>query len=92
MGQNVVVEYEKGNPKITKDGVTVAKNCMLKDRGEEIGSQLIRGVSHSLNNLAGDGTTTATVLASAIIKEGMKYVQHDTTLNILDIKKGFIKS
>jgi chaperonin GroEL len=68
-----VLEYEKGNPKITKDGVTVAKNCMLKDRGEEIGSYLIRGVSNSLNNLAGDGTTTATLLTTAIIKEGLKY-------------------
>jgi chaperonin GroEL len=68
-------------PKITKDGVTVGKNIMLKDRGEELGAALIRSVGHKLNTLAGDGTTTSIVLATAIIREGLKY-STDPNINL----------
>ena len=73
-GKNVALEYEMGMPWITKDGVTVCKNIMLKEWGAELGSSLLRSVSHNINELAGDGTTTATILANSIIYEGLKYV------------------
>ena len=66
-GRNSVLEYEKGWPKVTKDGVTVGKNIMLADRDQEVGSRLLRQVAGNQNKLAGDGTTTAIILATAIV-------------------------
>ena len=86
----MILEYELGSPKITKDGVTVAKNIMFGNRPQELGSQLVRSVCHDTNLFAGDGTTTATILATAIIEEGLKY-QSDKTINVTDLKKGLIK-
>src|SRR5437899_5391516 len=73
-GRNVVIEKSFGAPRITKDGVTVAKEIELADRFENLGAQLIREVASKTNDQAGDGTTTATVLAAAIVKEGTKAV------------------
>src|SRR5271154_1928403 len=73
-GRNVVIEKSFGAPRITKDGVTVAKEIELSDRFENLGAQLIREVASKTNDLAGDGTTTATVLAQAIVREGVKAV------------------
>ena len=66
-GRNALLEYEVGEPKITKDGVTVAKNIMLKNREHEMGCELLRRVGHNTNEYAGDGTTTATLIAKSII-------------------------
>src|SRR3712207_2268599 len=73
-GRNVVIEKSFGAPRITKDGVTVAKEIELSDKFENMGAQLVREVASKQNDLAGDGTTTATVLAQAIVKEGAKAV------------------
>ncbi|MGE7971146.1 TCP-1/cpn60 chaperonin family protein, partial [Sphingomonas sp. NPDC092331] len=73
-GRNVVIEKSFGAPRITKDGVTVAKEIELKDKFENMGAQMIREVASKANDTAGDGTTTATVLAQAIVREGMKSV------------------
>ncbi|WP_306463074.1 TCP-1/cpn60 chaperonin family protein, partial [Klebsiella michiganensis] len=80
----VVIEKAFGAPRITKDGVTVAKEIELEDRYENIGAQLLREVASKTNDLAGDGTTTATVLAQAIVREGAKAVA--ASLNPLDLK------
>jgi len=85
-GRNVVIEKSFGAPRITKDGVTVAKEIELADKFENLGAQLIREVASKTNDQAGDGTTTATVLAAAIVKEGTKAVA--AGLNPMDLKRG----
>ena len=71
-GRNVVIDKSFGAPRITKDGVTVAKEIELKDKFENMGAQMVREVASKTNDIAGDGTTTATVLAQSIVREGMK--------------------
>src|ERR1700757_2236795 len=73
-GRNVVIDKSFGAPRITKDGVTVAKEIELDDKFENMGAQMVRAVASKTNDNAGDGTTTATVLAQAIVNEGVKYV------------------
>ncbi|MBB3808213.1 chaperonin GroEL [Pseudochelatococcus contaminans] len=85
-GRNVVIEKSFGAPRITKDGVTVAKEIELEDKFENLGAQLVREVASKTNDLAGDGTTTATVLAQAIVREGSKAVA--AGLNPQDLKRG----
>ncbi len=85
-GRNVVIEKSFGAPRITKDGVTVAKEIELADRFENMGAQMLREVASKTNDMAGDGTTTATVLAQAIVKEGAKYVA--AGMNPMDLKRG----
>lgn len=85
-GRNVVIEKSFGAPRITKDGVTVAKEIELEDRFENLGAQMVREVASKTNDLAGDGTTTATVLAQAIVKEGAKSVA--AGMNPMDLKRG----
>jgi chaperonin GroEL len=85
-GRNVVIEKSFGAPRITKDGVTVAKEIELKDKFENMGAQMLREVASKTNDLAGDGTTTATVLAQAIVREGSKAVA--AGLNPMDLKRG----
>src|SRR5579862_5787369 len=72
-GRNVVLDKKWGSPTITKDGVTVAKEIELEDPYENMGAQLVREVASKTNDVAGDGTTTATVLAQAIVNEGLRY-------------------
>jgi chaperonin GroEL len=85
-GRNVVIEKSFGAPRITKDGVTVAKEIELEDKFENMGAQLVREVASKTNDLAGDGTTTATVLTQAIVKEGAKAVA--AGMNPMDLKRG----
>ncbi|MEI6485264.1 MAG: chaperonin GroEL [Sphingomonadales bacterium] len=85
-GRNVVIEKSFGAPRITKDGVSVAKEIELKDRFENLGAQMVREVASKTNDAAGDGTTTATVLAQAIVREGMKSVA--AGMNPMDLKRG----
>jgi chaperonin GroEL len=85
-GRNVVMEKSFGAPRITKDGVTVAKEIELSDKFENMGAQMVREVASKTNDLAGDGTTTATVLAAAIMKEGIKLVA--SGMNPMDLKRG----
>ncbi len=85
-GRNVVIEKSFGAPRITKDGVTVAKEIELKDKFENLGAQMVREVASKTNDVAGDGTTTATVLAQAIVREGMKSVA--AGMNPMDLKRG----
>src|SRR3977135_1646674 len=85
-GRNVVLDKSFGAQRITKDGVTVAKEIELADKFENMGAQLMREVASKTNDMAGDGTTTATVLAQAIVKEGAKYVA--TGMNPMDIQRG----
>ena len=85
-GRNVVIEKSFGAPRITKDGVTVAKEIELKDKFENMGAQMVREVASKTNDIAGDGTTTATVLAQAIVREGAKYVA--AGINPMDLKRG----
>ncbi|MFW1753256.1 chaperonin GroEL [Acinetobacter wanghuae] len=85
-GRNVVIDRSFGSPHITKDGVTVAKEITLKDKFENMGAQLVREVSSKTNDIAGDGTTTATVLAQAILNEGIKSVT--AGMNPMDLKRG----
>ncbi len=85
-GRNVVIDKSFGAPRITKDGVTVAKEIELKDKFENMGAQMLREVASKTNDLAGDGTTTATVLAQAIVREGMKSVS--AGMNPMDLKRG----
>src|ERR1043165_4455580 len=85
-GRNVVIEKSFGAPRITKDGVTVAKEIELEDKFENMGAQMVREVASKTNDLAGDGTTTATVLAQAIVKEGAKAVA--AGMNPMDLKRG----
>ena len=85
-GRNVVLDKSFGAPRITKDGVTVAKEIELEDKFENMGAQMVREVAQKTNDLAGDGTTTATVLAQAIVKEGAKSVA--AGMNPMDLKRG----
>ena len=85
-GRNVVIEKSFGAPRITKDGVTVAKEVELEDKFENMGAQMLREVASKTNDIAGDGTTTATVLAQAIVREGAKYVT--AGMNPMDLKRG----
>ncbi|MDR3289997.1 MAG: chaperonin GroEL [Rickettsiales bacterium] len=88
-GRNVVIEKQFGGPRITKDGVTVAKEIELKDKLQNIGAQAIKEVASKTNDIAGDGTTTSTVLAQAIFQEGVKAVA--AGLNPMDLKRGISK-
>src|SRR3954462_15147096 len=85
-GRNVVIDKSFGAPRITKDGVTVAKEIELKDKFKNMGAQMVREVASKTNDLAGDGTTTATVLAASIMKEGIKLVA--AGMNPMDLKRG----
>ena len=85
-GRNVILEKSFGAPRITKDGVTVAKEIELADKFENMGAQMVKEVASRTNDEAGDGTTTATVLAQAIVKEGMKAVA--AGMNPMDLKRG----
>ena len=89
-GRNVVLDRAFGGPHITKDGVTVAKEIELKDKFENMGAQMVKEVASKTNDVAGDGTTTATVLAQAIVAEGMKYVT--AGMNPTDLKRGIDKA
>ena len=85
-GRNVVLDKSFGAPRITKDGVTVAKEIELEDKLENMGAQMVKEVASRTNDEAGDGTTTATVLAQAIVREGLKQVA--AGLNPMDLKRG----
>src|SRR5260221_14161117 len=89
-GRNAVIEKSYGAPTITKDGVSVAKAIELKDKFENMGAQMLKEVASSTSDEAGDGTTTATVLAQAIIREGLKAVAAGR--NPMDIKRGIGKA
>jgi len=89
-GRNVVLERSFGAPTVTKDGVSVAKEIELKDRFENMGAQMVKEVASKTSDVAGDGTTTATVLAQSIFKEGMKYVA--AGMNPMDLKRGIDKA
>ena len=85
-GRNVVLDKSFGAPRITKDGVTVAKEIELDDKFENMGAQMVREVASKTNDIAGDGTTTATVLAQSIVREGSKAVA--AGMNPMDLKRG----
>src|SRR6186713_2492129 len=85
-GRNVVIDKSFGAPRITKDGVSVAKEIELEDKFENMGAQMVREVASKTNDIAGDGTTTATVLAQAIVREGAKSVA--AGMNPMDLKRG----
>ena len=85
-GRNVVLDKSYGAPRITKDGVTVAKEIELEDKFENMGAQMVREVASKTSDIAGDGTTTATVLAHAIVREGAKAVA--AGMNPMDLKRG----
>ena len=85
-GRNVVLERSFGAPTVTKDGVSVAKEIELKDKLQNMGAQMVKEVASKTSDIAGDGTTTATVLAQSIIREGMKYVA--AGMNPMDLKRG----
>lgn len=89
-GRNVVLERSYGAPLVTKDGVSVAKEIELKDKFENMGAQMVKEVASKTADVAGDGTTTATVLAQSIVKEGMKYVV--AGMNPMDLKRGIDKA
>ncbi|AXE30472.1 chaperonin GroEL [Chromobacterium phragmitis] len=89
-GRNVVLDRSFGAPTITKDGVSVAKEIELKDKFENMGAQMVKEVASKTSDVAGDGTTTATVLAQAIVQEGMKYVA--AGMNPMDLKRGIDKA
>jgi chaperonin GroEL len=89
-GRNVVIDKSFGAPRITKDGVTVAKEIELADKFENMGAQMVREVASKTNDIAGDGTTTATVLAQAIVREGAKSVA--AGMNPMDLKRGVDKA
>ena len=89
-GRNVVIEKSFGAPRSTKDGVTVAKEIELEDKFENMGAQMLREVASKANDVAGDGTTTATVLAHSIVREGMKRVA--AGMNPMDLKRGIDKA
>jgi chaperonin GroEL len=89
-GRNVIIDKKFGSPLITKDGVTVAKEIDLKDKRENMGAQMVKEVASKTSDVAGDGTTTATVLAQAMIQEGVKAL--GTGVNVMDLKKGIDKA
>ena len=84
-GRNVVIDKSFGAPRITKDGVTVAKEIELEDKFENMGAQMVKEVASKTNDEAGDGTTTATVLAQSIVTEGTKFVA--AGMNPMDVKR-----
>ena len=85
-GRNVVLDKSYGAPRTTKDGVTVAKEIELQDKFENMGAQMVKEVASKTNDEAGDGTTTATILAQEIVREGIKYVT--AGMNPMDVKRG----
>ena len=89
-GRNVIIGKSFGAPQVTKDGVSVAKEIELEDALENMGAQMVKEVASKTNDLAGDGTTTATILAQAIVKEGLKNVAAGA--NPLDLKRGIDKA
>src|SRR3989338_3872649 len=89
-GRNVVLDRSFGAPTITKDGVSVAKEIELKDKFENMGAQMVKEVASKTSDVAGDGTTTATVLAQSILAEGMKFVA--AGMNPMDLKRGIDKA
>ena len=89
-GRNVIISKSFGGPTVTKDGVSVAKEIELQDPLENMGAQMVKEVASKTNDLAGDGTTTATVLAQAIVKEGLKNVAAGA--NPMDLKRGIDKA
>ena len=89
-GRHVIIEKGYGDPEITKDGVTVAKAIDLKCKIRNLGAQLVKAVASKANDDAGDGTTTATVLAQSIVTEGLKYVT--AGVNPMDLKRGIDKA
>src|SRR3954465_8312749 len=89
-GRNAVLDKSFGAPTVTKDGVSVAKEIELKDKFENMGAQMVKEVASKTSDVAGDGTTTATVLAQAIVREGMKYVA--SGMNPMDLKRGIDKA
>src|SRR5574342_1165970 len=89
-GRNVVINKSFGSPQITKDGVTVAKELDFKDKFENLGAVMVKEVASKTSDIAGDGTTTATVLAQAIVREGTKNIAAGA--NPMDVKKGIDKA
>src|SRR6056300_296280 len=89
-GRNVLIDKKFGSPTVTKDGVTVAKEIELEDPYENMGAQMVREVASKTSDLAGDGTTTATVLAEAVYREGLKYVTSGA--NPIGIQRGINKA
>jgi chaperonin GroEL len=89
-GRNVVLERSFGAPTVTKDGVSVAKEIELKDKLQNMGAQMVKEVASKTSDIAGDGTTTATVLAQSIVREGMKFVA--AGMNPMDLKRGIDKA
>src|SRR3982751_4378815 len=89
-GRNVVLDKSWGAPTVTKDGVSVAKEIELKDKFENMGAQMLKEVASKTSDVAGDGTTTATVLAQSIVQEGMKFVA--SGMNPMDLKRGIDKA
>src|SRR5690349_23433149 len=89
-GRNVVLDKAFGAPTVTKDGVSVAKEIELKDKYENMGAQMVKEVASKTSDVAGDGTTTATVLAQAILREGLKSVA--AGMNPMDLKRGIDKA
>src|SRR6201986_665838 len=89
-GRNVILDKSYGAPRSTKDGVTVAKEVELTDKFENMGAQMVREVASKTNDVAGDGTTTAIVLAQAIVREGLRAVS--SGLNPMDLKRGVDKA
>src|SRR3954462_8788726 len=89
-GRNVVIDKSYGGPRTTKDGVTVAKEIELSDKFENMGAQMVREVAQKTNDSAGDGTTTATVLTQAIVREGARAVA--AGMNPMDMKRGIEKA
>src|SRR5215207_3562887 len=89
-GRNVVIDKSFGAPTVTKDGVSVAKEITLKDKFENMGAQMLKEVASQTSDVAGDGTTTATVLAQSIVQEGMKYVA--AGMKPMDLKRGIEKA
>ncbi len=89
-GRNVIIDKSYGSPTVTKDGVTVAKEIELEDKFENMGAQMVKEVASKTSDVAGDGTTTATILAQAIYREGVKAVAAGS--NPMDIKRGIDKA
>src|ERR671922_848683 len=89
-GRNVVLDKSFGAPNVTKDGVTVAKEVELEDKFENMGAQMVKEVASKTSDVAGDGTTTATLLAQAIVREGAKFVA--SGMNPMDLKRGVDKA
>lgn len=89
-GRNVALEYENGDPKITKDGVTVAKSVFFKDREEELGAKLLKRIANSTNTFSGDGTTLSTLFATSLISKSIDAIENG--IHPIFLKKGIEKS